>query len=205
MSKKKKVQKDKDGNNIIPYPILNKEQEVRIFKSLTHLSYKEAAKENGILLISPESSDARLTAITQAIVRKIKKAPELWGLTQESVEIVQEALDSRSLKKNPRIRSDIAIQEESFRDKLDTMRDTVAEIITKKLEKYNTNKGIDNVQLRDLKDLLGMAIDKSRLLKGESTENITRLSKIDADNLTPQDAMSIIMKARETLLENREK
>lgn len=200
---KKKPKKDSNGKVLVPYPILNKEQEVKIFKSLTHLSYKEAAKDNGILLLAPESNDARLTAITQAIVRKIRRAPELWGLTQESVEIVQEALDSRSLKKNPRIRSDIAIMEESFRDKLDTMRDTVAEIITKKLEKYNTKKGIEEVSLRDLKDLLGTAIDKGRLLRGESTENLIKMSKIDVDNISSEDALKVVMKARDAVVESK--
>lgn len=199
----KKKMKDKNGKVLTPYPVLNKEQEVKIFKSLSHLSYKESAKENGILLLDPNASDIRLTAITQSIVRKIRKAPELWGLTKETVDVVQEAMDSRSIRKNPGLKSDLAIQEESFRDKLDTMRDTVAEIITKKLEKYNTKKGIDIVQLRDLKDLLSMAIDKSRLIRGESTENLIKLSKIDTDAMSPQDALKIIFRAREALIDNK--
>jgi hypothetical protein len=83
------------------------------------------------------------------------------------------------------------------------MRDTVAEIITKKLNKYNTKKGVDEVSIRDLKDLLAMAIDKSRLLKGESTENIVKMSKIDTENLSPEDAMKVILKARELMLDSK--
>jgi hypothetical protein len=203
MIKKKKLKKDKDGKDVIPYPTLNKEEEVRIFKSLAHMSYKDAAKNNGILLIDPTADDARLTAITQSIVRKIRKAPELWGLTKETIEVVQEAMDSRSVRKNPKIRSEIAIMEESFRDKLDTMRDTVAELISKKLDKYNTAKGIDNVQLRDLKDLLSMAIDKGRLLRGESTDNIIKLSRIDTDNMSPDEALKVIMRAREAITDGK--
>jgi len=187
----------------VPYPVLNQEQEVRIFKSLTHLSYIKSAKANGLHLIEPEASDGRMLSIVQTIVRKISKAPELWGLSKDSVQIVQEALDRRSIRKNPGLRADIAIQEESFRDKLDTMRDTVAEIITKKLKKYNTVSGIKEISIRDLKDLLGMAIDKGRLLRGESTENIKKMSPIDTDNMTPEDALKVIMKAREAMLDNK--
>lgn len=187
----------------VPYPVLNQEQEVRIFKSLAHLSYIKSAKANGLHLIEPEASDGRMLSIVQTIVRKISKAPELWGLSKDSVQIVQEALDRRSIRKNPGLRADIAIQEESFRDKLDTMRDTVAEIITKKLKKYNTVSGIKEISIRDLKDLLGMAIDKGRLLRGESTENIKKMSPIDTDNMTPEDALKVIMKAREAMLDNK--
>ena len=83
------------------------------------------------------------------------------------------------------------------------MRDTVADIIVRKLKKYNTAKGHEDVQLRDLKDLLAMAIDKGRLLRGESTENLVKLSKIDTDNMSPEDAMKVILKAREILVEGK--
>lgn len=184
-------------------PILTRIQEAKLFKSLAHQSYKQAAMDNGLHLLFPGASPSKLNSIVSGIVKKITKAPEIWGLSQDTVDVVQEAMDSRSIKNNPRIRSDIAIQEESFRDKLDTMRDTVAEIITKKLKKYNKGQGHEDASIRDLKDLLAMAIDKSRLLRGESTENIIKMSKLDTDNLSPQDAMNVILKARDVLLENK--
>lgn len=181
---------------------LTKEQETNIFKALAHKSYKEAGKEYGLHLIYNDD-DAKITSAVFSIARKIKKAPELWGLSKDTVDVVQQALDSRSVRKNPRLRAEVAIQTESFRDKLDNMRDTVAEIIDKKLKKYNTAKGVDNVQLRDLKDLLGMAIDKGRLLRGESTENIIKHSSINTEDLDPKEALAIVMRAREALVESK--
>lgn len=182
--------------------VLTKEQEAEMFKSLAHKTYKAVGYDYGIHLMFP-GNDTRVTTFVHQICDKIKKAPEIWGLSQDTVDVIQEALDSRSIKNNPRVSSDLALQEESFRDKLDSMRDTVAQIITRKLKKYNTVKGAENVQLRDLKDLLAMAIDKSRLLRGESTENIIKLSKIDTDSMSPEEAMKLILKAREMLVDGK--
>lgn len=182
--------------------ILTKEQQAEMFKSLAHKTYKQVGYDFGIHLMYP-NNDVKVTSFVHQICDKIKKAPEIWGLSQDTVEVIQEALDSRSIKNNPAIRSELALQEESFRDKLDNMRDTVAEIIQRKLKKYNTVKGADNVQLRDLKDMLGMVIDKSRLLRGESTENIIKLSKIDTETLNPEDALKIVMRARDALIEGK--
>lgn len=182
--------------------ILTKAQEAEMFKSLAHKTYKAVGYDYGIHLMYP-GDDIKVTSFVHQICDRIKKAPEIWGLSKDTVEVIQEALDSRSIRKNPAIRSDLALQEESFRDKLDGMRDTVAEIITRKLKKYNTVKGVENVQLRDLKDLLGMAIDKGRLLRGESTENLVKLSKLDTDSMSPEEAMRVILKAREVLTDGK--
>jgi len=182
--------------------ILTKEQEASMFKSLAHKTFKEVGYEYGVHLMYPDNN-IKVTAFVHKIANKIKKAPEIWGISQDTVDVIQEALNSRSINKNPGLKSDLAIQEESFRDKLDIMRNTVAEIITKKLKKYNTTKGIENVQLRDLKDLLSMAIDKGRLLRGESTENLVKLSKLDTESMSPEEAMRVILKAREVLTDGK--
>lgn len=181
-----------------PRVFLTKEQELELYKSLAYKTFKQAGYDMGLHLMFPDN-DKGLVSFVNEKVKKIRRAPELWGLSQEALEVIEESISSRSVRNNPRVRSDIAIQEESFRDKLDTMRDTVAEIITKKLDKYKTSKGMDGVSIRDLKDLLAMTIDKSRLLKGESTENIKRLSPIDVDSMSPEDALKVISKARDAL------
>lgn len=198
--KEEKKQKKVD----VPYPILNKEQEIKIFKSLSHMSYKAAAKDNGLDIISPESDDIRLTSWAHAIARKIMKAPQLWGITQDSVDIIRESIDSRSIKPNNKLRADVALENESFRDRLDNMRDKVADMIMAKLKIYGRNsKTLEGISVKDLKDLLSTAIDKGRLLRGESTENIIKLSRIDTDKMSPEEALRVIMKAREALIESK--
>ncbi len=182
--------------------VLTKEQEAQMFKALAHKSFKDVGYDFGVHLMFP-NEDIKVTQFVSAISKKIKKAPELWGISEDVVEVIQEALDKRSIRKNPGMKADLAIQEESFRDKLDMMRDEVAEIIFKKLRKYNTKKGIDDISMRDLKDLLATAIDKGRLLKGESTENIKKLSPLNVDDLSPEEALRVIAKARDAMIEGK--
>lgn len=181
---------------------LTREKEAEIFKALAHKSYSEVGKDFGLHLIYPDDT-AKVTSVVFGIARKVRRAPELWGLSEDTVEVIQEAIDKRSVKKNPKIKSDIAIMEESFRDKLDSMRDRVANLIGKKLDKFEKKGGEDGVSIKDLKELLVMAIDKGRLLRGESTENIKKLSPMNVDNLKPEDALAIVMKARDVLIENK--
>lgn len=182
--------------------VLTKEQEVEMFKALSHKTYKEVGYAYGIQFMFP-NDDARVTSYVFDIARKIKKAPELWGISEDLVEVIQESLAGRSIKNNPSLNADRNLQVESFRDKLDTMRDDVAELISKKISKFKTKKGLESVQLRDLKDLLIMTIDKGRLLRGESTENIKKLSPLNVDELKPEEALAIIMKARDVLIESK--
>src|SRR5258708_2495837 len=89
---------------------LTKEKEAEIFKALAHKSYSEVGKDFGLHLIYPDDN-AKVTSVVFSIARKVRRAPELWGLSEDTVEVIQEAIDKRSLKKNPKIKSDIAIME----------------------------------------------------------------------------------------------
>lgn len=182
-------------------PRLTKEQEAEMFKALAHKSYKQVGLDFGFHFYY--KTDAQVRAAVMNIVRKVRKAPEIYGISKDAVEVVDEAARSRSVKMNPKIRADIAIQNESFKDRLDTMRDKVAEMIMIKLQKYDSKRTIDGISIRDLKDLLATAIDKSRLMRGESTENIIKMSKIDTDAMSPDEALKVVMKAREAMIEAR--
>lgn len=181
---------------------LTKEQETEIFKALAHKSYSDVGKDFGLHLVYPDDT-AKVTSVVFGIARKIRRAPELWGLSPDTVEVIQEAINKRSVKKNPKIKADIALEEESFRDKLTRMRDRIADIIDKKLQSYEKKGGENEISIRDLKDLLIMVIDKGRLLNGESTENIKKLSTIDVDKMSVEERLAIVMKARDLLLESK--
>jgi len=176
----------------------DRETETKIFKQLTHKTFKQVAKDFGV-----EGKDKNISAVIANIAKKIRKAPDLWGLSKDTVEVVQAALDSRSINKNPKLRAEIALVEESFKDRLSTIRDKTAGILEKKLKSYEKKGGHRDISVRDLKDLLSMAIDKSRLLNDESTENIKKMSPMNVDDLKPEEALSIILKAREVLLDNK--
>jgi hypothetical protein len=176
---------------------IDRETEAEIFKKLAHSTLQKVALEYGFdkYYDTPATQKAAVSNIAQ----KIKKAPSLYGLTQEVVDLVSETMQSRSIMNTSK--AELIAQAESFKDKLDNMRDTVAEILQKKLDKDKKKGNYDSVSYRDLKDLLATIIDKSRLLRGESTEHVLHLSKVDTDKLTPQQSLAIIMKAREAMLE----
>lgn len=181
-------------------PEMSKMQELEIFKALSHKSYKTVGYEFGLQHFF--DNDTQVRSAVMNIARKVKRAPELYGISQDVVDVIEEAMASRSLKPGV-TKQENALANETFRDKLETMRDKVADMIMKKLNKYDTAKGIDGISIKDLKDLLATAVDKSRLLRGESTENIIRMSKVDTDDMKPEDALKFIMKAREALIEAR--
>ena len=174
---------------------LSKEQELEIFLALKTGSLLEVGKKFG--LDKYYGSDDKVRSTVSYIAGKVKRKPELYGISDGSVRDVVSSTAART-GQNIEVVIDGAT---SFRDKLDNIRDTAAEILTKKLDTLNTKKGIEGVKLTDIKEILAMAIDKSRLLRGESTENITKMSKIDVDSLKPEDALKMILRAREALME----
>ena len=182
-------------------PEMSREQEAQIFKALSHKSYKTVGYEFGLHLICENDTQVRTTVMS--IARKVRKAPELYGLSQDTVDVIDEAMAARSLKPSD-VTRDNNLANETFRDKLEAIRDKTADMLMKKLKKYDTSKSIDGISVKDLKDLLATAVDKSRLLRGESTENIVKLSKVDTDNMKPEDALKFIMKAREAMIEARQ-
>lgn len=178
---------------------LTREQEIEIFKSLVDKTATESMKALG--LDSMFKNDGAIRIHVYNIISKIKKAPELWGLSQDAVDVVSRALDGRKIAhKTGYIKER---EKEQFKDRLEVIRDTAADILTKKLSIINRNKqSIGEVKLKDISDVLKDATTALRVAKGESTENVIHYSKIDLDKVSPEEAMKLIFKAREALVEN---
>jgi hypothetical protein len=179
---------------------LTREQEVEIFKHLIDKTAIEVCALYGIDKILTSPGTQRLTVYN--ICKKIKKAPELYGLSQDAVDIVQASIDSRIISKKPNLVKER--EKEEFKDKLEDIRDTAVDILSKKLSLINRNKNtIMDVKLKDISDILAMSIDKIRLTKGESTETVVHLSKMSLQDVTPEQAMELVLKAREALVEGK--
>lgn len=176
-----------------------KEEEIDIFKELTHKSISKVADDAGLYDIYPNKRAAN--AAVYNIATKIKKNPDAYNMDVDTVSLVIDSMSSRSLAPKL-IKSELTLQSEVFRDKLDDIRDMAADILQRKLAKIKKDKNGD-ASFRDLKELLSMAIDKGRLLKGESTEQVLHMSKIDVDGMSSKDALAMVLKAREALMENR--
>lgn len=179
---------------------LTREQEVEIFKHLVDKTAIEVCALYGIDKILPSPGTQRLTIYN--ICKKIKKAPELYGLSQDAIDIVQASIDSRIISKKSNLVKER--EKEEFKDKLEDIRDTAVDILSKKLSLINKNKNtIMEVKLKDISDILAMSIDKIRLTRGESTETVVHLSKMSLQDVTPEQAMDLVLKAREALVESK--
>ena len=180
--------------------VLTNEQTSELFKSLIHKTSVEAAKEYGIHHMY--TTDGALRMFVHNLVKKVTKAPELYGLTPDAVAIVLDALQARKFKAG---NTSLMVKEREaleFKDKLAVIRDTATTILQKKLNKINKNqKDIDNIPIKDILAVMATATDKHRLVQGESTENVTNYSKIDVGSIKPQDALALVLKAREAYIE----
>ena len=180
---------------------LTKEEEARIFKELVHKTSLEVANEYDFGRVFNTDGAKRMAIFN--ICRKIKRAPELWDITEPEVSLVQEAIDARKITYNPLqvFVKDREIRE--FKDKLEVIRDQAAEILAKKLEKATKGKSMEEIKFTEISSILAMAIDKLRLVRGESTENVTHFSKMDLKDIKPEDALALVLKAREAIIESK--
>jgi len=180
---------------------LTKEQEVEIFKALAHKTYLEVANEYGIDSVYENPGAKRI--FVHNIYRRIKKAPDVYGLSKDTIDVVTEAVDSRRIVYNP---TQVFVEEREvneFKDKLEVVRDQVLDLVSKKLEKISKGKNIDTVKLSELSSTLSMVIDKARLVRGESTEHVTHFAKMDLGSVSPEDALKLVLKAREATIESK--
>lgn len=180
---------------------LTKEEEAEIFKGLVHKTGLELANEYDFGRVYQADGAKRLAI--HNIVNKIKKAPELWGISPQVVELVQEAMDARKIVHNPLqvFVKDREVKE--YKDKLEVIRDQATQILSKKLESLGKGKNIESVKLNEIANVVAMSIDKLRLVKGESTENIVHFSKLDLSNTSPEQALALVLKAREAVIESK--
>lgn len=180
---------------------LTKEEEASIFKGLVHKTGLELANEYDFGRVYKTDGAKRLAIFN--LTRKIKKAPELYGISNEVVELVEEALNDRRIVHNPLqvFVKDREVRE--YKDKLEVIRDQATQLLSKKLEQLGKGKNIETIKLSEIANVVAMSIDKYRLVKGESTENIVHFSKMNLDGIKPEDALALVLKAREALLESK--
>lgn len=181
---------------------LSVEQEAQLFRHLIDKTLVEAGNLMGLDKFYTKKSALRWYVFS--VVNRIKKAPELWGISPDAVEMVVNALNIRTRKVENTTEIMVEKEREDFKDKLESIRDTATEILSKKLNIINKSKNnIADVKLKEISDVLKDAQTQLRLVKGESTENIIHYSKTDLDNVSPEEALKLVLKAREKMIEQK--
>lgn len=160
---------------------------------------------------------ATTVAVRNAVYRyynEVSKDPERYGLTREKLDEVAKALASRTIHAaNNRQSSMVSLREKHEAEANKDMKDLVLEgskkalqILTRKMERIGrSNASIDDTNLATLASTFGILFDKAQIVKGQATENVAILAKIDTSKLSPEEALSTVLKMREANQADKEK
>lgn len=178
-----------------------KEKEVQIFKALANKSTYKVGIEFGFDKVYKDARAVR-NAVT-AIYNKVKNNPQDYGVGQEVLDIVQQGMDERKLAAHPTTTT-LAEKNDApmdIKDRVISIRDKTFTLIDRKLDRVsNSKKKLDAISFKDLGIIAGISFDKSQILKGEATENIAVMAKID-QNLSADDALKLALTMREHSVE----
>lgn len=197
------------------YRNLTPEQYKEFYKLLVTHNYSEAASQIGMDAFY--KGDSLRTAGYQ-IYKDIqaKGGAEGIGIDPELASMVEASIESRKIFKGRRPEKDTQALQFTPTELLDPSdskqivvggRNKAAMLLHKKFDMINSNKQmLKETSLSQLGTVFGILFDKSQILQGQATENISVLSRNIADDLTPEDSLNMILKMREqnTLDKNKD-
>lgn len=177
-----------------------KEKEVEIFKALASESQFQVGLKYGFDKVYKNGRAVR-NAIT-AIYTKVKNNPEEYGLSLEVVGLVEAGMKNRAVARQggtPMEKPEMGVMD--IKEKIVGIRDKTFHLIDKKLDRVaSSKKRLDAISFKDLGIIAGIAFDKTQILRGEATENVAVLGKIETD-LSPEAALDLVLKMREKTVE----
>jgi len=177
------------------------EKQAEIFKKLAYGSAYQVGLEYGFDKVY--SSPKSVRNAVSAVKTKVKNNPakyEKFGITTEVLDLVAEASAKRNVAgPNAQSRSlaEQRLDSQDIKALMGGIRDKTFNIIDRKLDMVGkSRKKIDSISFKELGVIGGIAFDKSQILKGEATENIAVMAKIDK-NISADDALALVGKMRE--------
>jgi len=183
-----------------------KEKYSLIFKMLLEKPLYEVGVEFGFDKHYKDS-----VAVKNAVYRvlqKVKARPEEYGVSQDTLDAVLKIVKNRRVT---------TVEPVTLREKKDALeavglKELVLEANNKamklvhlKLDDLSSSKKkLENINLVQLTTAFGTIFDKAQLIKGEATENVAVLAKIDK-SMTPEDALKAVLQMREFNNADKEK
>jgi len=137
------------------------------------------------------------------IYKQLKNKPDMFGLSPMVVEATRQSVEHRKTGAEMiTAQLDEGEKINFIKDELGGIRDKTAKIISMKLDRaMKFKREREKISLKELAGVLATVIDKSRLLGGQSTENVLHYAKV-AKDISPDEALGIVLKAREALMED---
>ncbi len=177
------------------------QKQAEIFKKLAYKSAYQVGLEYGFDKVYNSTASIR-NAVT-AIKTRVKNNPDIYGkfgVTKEVYEVVAAASATRNVAGVNANKPSIVeqnIDKGDIKALMGSIMNKTFGLIDRKLDMVSkSRKKLDSISFKELGVIGGISFDKSQILKGEATQNIAVMAKIDK-NITPEDALHMVTKMRE--------
>jgi predicted DNA-binding WGR domain protein len=181
---------------------LTKRDKVKIFNDAAKYSYLETGYNNDMDKFY--SSDASIRTTVGRIVAEVMEHHESFDISEDKVKMVRELIDERSKSGNTKpakIYNNKKIEEYLDKPLMEVVsgnRDMLSAVLQKKLRfLMNNDKDLKNTSLSQISSAFDTMFDKSQILQGRATENISFQGTISSD-MDPDEAIKAVVKMRES-------
>lgn len=187
----------------------NETKKGAIFKALATKSIIQVANEFDFDKYYKSSSGMRNAV--HKIYREVQHEPEKFYLSQDTVDLVTQGIESRKsvglANNRPTVREQREEEEsKNFSELAQDGRNKAIKLLHKKMDRIDSSrKKLDNISAGELAKVYGILFDKSQIIKGEATEHVKVLSKNIDDSLTAEERLDYILKFREINNEAKQK
>lgn len=177
-----------------------KEKEISIFKALASKSTYKVGCDFGLDKIYKNARGVRNAV--NSIYAKVKNNQDKYGISDDTLDLVEQGMKERRLAGHPANHPITHAEEKELavkdiKEVVIDIRNRSFDLIDKKLSRVaNSKKKLDAMSFKDLGIIAGISFDKAQILKGEATENIAVMAKID-HNITADEALKIALETRD--------
>ena len=177
-----------------------KKEKAKMFRDLVKVSFYQTGVMAGFDRYYRNKSS--LINAVRRIYNEVKGTPKKFGITDEIVKMVDEALEQRLKNRSSNMAVTVAEPETELAEL--TSKELVVGAkrkawvaLHKKLDRVlKYKKDLRTTPLAVLGNIAGITFDKGQIIAGEATEHIALKAKI-SEKLTPEDKMELLLKLRE--------
>ena len=184
---------------------LDEVKKAAVFKMLAYKPLYETGIEFGL-----DKHYKDVKGVKNAVYRiynEVRQNPEVFTIEPQTVELVVTAVSERSVSRvQPSLReTNETINKDDIKSLVVGGRNKALKLVHSKMDRIGkSRKKLDAVSVGELAKVAGILFDKAQIIQGEATEHVAVLAKIDK-NLLPEDALSLVLKMRETNQESLQK
>lgn len=173
------------------------ETELAIFHRLAFKTALEAGYEFKLDQYYKDQKSIRNAVMY--IYRKVKEAPDKYGLQPQARQIVLDAMAHRNVSGVSREISlaEKEVDAQDIKSLVIGVRDKAFRALDKKLTRaLKSKRALDAIPIQSLSTAAGTMFDKAQIIQGQATEHVALMGKIEG-NIDPKDAMDLVLRMRE--------